>query len=62
MRSIATGAAPLAPSTHLFLKAVFGVQIIQGYSLTESCSAGIAMDPDDTEFGHVGAPVICVRF
>lgn len=36
MRNLSTGAAPLSPDTQNFLKVILGLDVVQGYGLTES--------------------------
>jgi len=52
-----SGGAPLSAETQEFLTVAFGVPILQGYGLTETCGAGSAMRQDDFTLGSVGGPV-----
>merc|ERR1711974_86793 len=61
VRFMVSGGAPLSSAAHLFLQACFGVPILQGYGLTETCGAGCAMMPDDHSQGTAGPPVPCVE-
>jgi long-chain acyl-CoA synthetase len=61
MRFMVSGGAPLSRSCHLFLQACFGVPLLQGYGLTETCGAGNVMMMDDRTQGTVGPPVPCVE-
>lgn len=51
IRFILTGGAPLAPETHQSLRAYLCCPILQGYGLTETCSATTMMDMDDRSTG-----------
>jgi len=59
MRFMVSGGAPLSPSAHLFLESCFGVPLLQGYGLTETCGAGTVMLMEDRSQGTVGPPVPC---
>ncbi|XP_065349419.1 fatty acid CoA ligase Acsl3 [Cloeon dipterum] len=56
VRMIMSGGAPLSPETHELIKMCLCVQVIQGYGLTETCSAATVMDMHDDSLGRVGAP------
>jgi long-chain acyl-CoA synthetase len=51
-----TGSAPLAPAVMDFLRAVFGVPVVEGYGQTENGASGTSTDPMDYTTGHVGVP------
>lgn len=55
-RRMVTGSAPLDPSLHQFLRAAFGIDILQGYGLTETYAAGTCQVPGDFSVGNVGGP------
>src|SRR3990167_656606 len=59
MRFMVSGGAPISPSAHLFLQSCFGIPLLQGYGLTETCGAGTVMLMDDRTQGTVGPPVPC---
>eukprot|EP00339_Tiarina_fusa_P021669 CAMPEP_0117046374 /NCGR_PEP_ID=MMETSP0472-20121206/32067_1 /TAXON_ID=693140 ORGANISM="Tiarina fusus, Strain LIS" /NCGR_SAMPLE_ID=MMETSP0472 /ASSEMBLY_ACC=CAM_ASM_000603 /LENGTH=650 /DNA_ID=CAMNT_0004758705 /DNA_START=75 /DNA_END=2027 /DNA_ORIENTATION=+ len=61
MRWMVSGGAPISATAHSFLTACFGVPLLQGYGLTESCGAGTVMQMDDHAQGTVGPPVPCVE-
>jgi len=61
VRFMVSGGAPLSSSAHLFLASCFGVPLLQGYGLTETCGAGTVMQLDDHSQGTVGPPVPCVE-
>jgi long-subunit acyl-CoA synthetase (AMP-forming) len=51
IRFILAGGAPLAPETHRCLRAALCCPVLQGYGLTETCSATTMMDMDDRSTG-----------
>ena len=58
IRSIVSGGAPLKSETHLFLSAIFGVPVIQGYGLTETCGIGTLQYPfEKLKTKNVGYPM-----
>jgi long-chain acyl-CoA synthetase len=59
VRFFLSGGAPLSPQTQRFLTIVFGLPVVQGYGLTETCCAGTLSLPGDTSTGSVGGPVPC---
>lgn len=59
MRIIVSGGAPLSKETHNFLKVCFGIPVVQGYGLTETCGGGTLQDSGEVETGRVGPPVSC---
>ena len=76
MRAIMSGGAPLSPSTHNYLRAVLGVDllqvldscssitrlsILQGYGLTETCACGSITSFEELSVGTVGPPVQAVQ-
>ncbi len=50
IRFILAGGAPLAPETHRCLRAALCCPVLQGYGLTETCSATTIMDMDDRSY------------
>ena len=54
-RGMISGAAPLDPSLHQFLRAAFGSDFIQGYGLTETYAIATAQLPGDLSSGNCGA-------
>lgn len=56
---VASGAAPLSKNNQMFLRACFGVQVVQGYALTETAGAGTLQAYDDPTFSNVGRPNMC---
>ncbi|XP_057366617.1 long-chain-fatty-acid--CoA ligase 4-like isoform X3 [Daphnia carinata] len=59
IRFILAGGAPLAPETHRCLRAALCCPVLQGYGLTETCSATTMMDMDDRSTGMTGGPLTC---
>jgi long-chain acyl-CoA synthetase len=57
VRFFLSGGAPLSPVTHRWLQIVYGVPVLQGYGLTETCCIGTLTSPADVVTGRVGAPV-----
>ncbi|KAI9725514.1 MAG: hypothetical protein M1828_003185 [Chrysothrix sp. TS-e1954] len=54
-----SGSAPLDPSLHQFLRAVFGNHFIQGYGLTESYAVSLVQLEGDLSPGNCGAVAPC---
>ncbi|KAJ4459590.1 putative Long chain acyl-CoA synthetase 7; peroxisomal [Paratrimastix pyriformis] len=50
------GSAPLSVAVASFLRVAMGCYILEGYGLTETCSAATAMVNDDNLVGTVGQP------
>ena len=59
LRLMATGSAPIAGHVMDFLRAVFGVPVLEGYGQTESSAIITLTLPDDLSVGHVGIPAPC---
>jgi len=57
IRLILSGGAPLSPETHEYIKITFGLPLVQGYGLTESCACACIMDNDDNSTGRSGTPL-----
>ncbi|KAI9655219.1 MAG: hypothetical protein M1831_004929 [Alyxoria varia] len=56
-----SGSAPLDPSLHQFLRAVFGTHVIQGYGLTESYAVSLCQGEGDLSSGTCGAVSPCTE-
>eukprot|EP00948_MAST-09A_sp_MAST-9A-sp1_P001934 g1934.t1 len=56
LKVMITGSAPISSRVMNFLRAVFGVPVVEGYGQTESAAIATATFPDDLSVGHVGAP------
>jgi long-chain acyl-CoA synthetase len=54
---ILTGSTPLSDEVMSFLRAAFGVPVIEGYGQTESAAVATITQPDDYTTGHVGIPL-----
>ena len=56
VRVIISGSAPLSPEVMSFLRAAFGVEVLEGYGATET-TAGLTITwGGDYTAGHVGPP------
>jgi long-chain acyl-CoA synthetase len=56
-----TGGGPISDDVQSFIRTAFGANLLQGYALTETCSAGCVQDPYDPDDLVVGGPVSCVE-
>ncbi|KAL6063087.1 medium-chain fatty acid-CoA ligase faa2 [Balamuthia mandrillaris] len=61
VRLIVSGGAPLGAATQEFIKICFCCPVLQGYGLTETCSAGCVTNAKDNALGQVGPPVLGVE-
>jgi len=57
MRFAITGGAPLSPETHDFIRVCLGLNLVQGYSLTETTCTGTCMLSGDLTTGKAGGPM-----
>ncbi|KAH9375907.1 hypothetical protein HPB48_012547 [Haemaphysalis longicornis] len=57
LKFMACGSAPLSNQTRRFVRACVCCQIVEGYGCTETSGAATIMDANDTNQGHVGAPL-----
>jgi len=57
IRLMLSGGAPLSPETHDYIRVAFGLPLVQGYGLTESCACACIMDNDDISTGKSGPPL-----
>eukprot|EP00092_Neocalanus_flemingeri_P033660 GFUD01036591.1.p1 GENE.GFUD01036591.1~~GFUD01036591.1.p1 ORF type:complete len:712 (-),score=115.95 GFUD01036591.1:595-2730(-) len=57
IRLMLSGGAPLSPETHEYIRITFGLPLVQGYGLTESCACACIMDNDDNSTGGSGTPL-----
>lgn len=58
-RVMVSGSAPLDPTLHQFLRAVFANDFFQGYGLTESYAVGLCQLRGDLSSGNCGAVMPC---
>jgi long-chain acyl-CoA synthetase len=56
-----TGGGPISPDVQNFIRVVFKTNLVQGYALTETCSAGTIQPAWSVENGVVGPPVKSVE-
>jgi len=56
-----SGGGPISGDVQTFIRTVFGMPLIQGYALTETCCAGTVQRTNDGRNGVVGAPVSSVE-
>ena len=61
IRVLASGAAPLSPELHKFLKVVFGVPVCQGFGMTENAAPALSQTLAYKGCGNVGGPVPCTE-
>ena len=52
-----SGGAPLSEATQEFIKHSLGVQVFNGYGLTETCGVATSNDYLDPVIGSVGGPM-----
>jgi long-chain acyl-CoA synthetase len=57
VRMMSSGASPISPDVFLFLRIVFGGDVLEGYGMTETACLITLTVPGDPTFGHVGAPI-----
>tara|TARA_R110000787_G_scaffold213378_3_gene322920 strand:- start:1420 stop:3081 length:1662 start_codon:yes stop_codon:yes gene_type:complete len=55
VRYAGTGSAPLAQSTFNWYRSL-GLELLEGYGMTEDCAVSHATDPGDVKLGYVGKP------
>jgi long-chain acyl-CoA synthetase len=56
LKYFVSGSAPLSADVQDFVRVCFGAPVLQGYGLTETCSAGCAQYKTDMNTGRVGGP------
>ncbi|EDV21206.1 uncharacterized protein TRIADDRAFT_50825 [Trichoplax adhaerens] len=61
VRLLVSGAAPLSPKVLLFLRAVLGVPVLEGYGQTEATAGTNLNVLGDPTVGHVGPPSMSVK-
>ncbi|KAH6560533.1 hypothetical protein BASA50_005083 [Batrachochytrium salamandrivorans] len=65
VRTIIIDSGRIDPDTLTSIRAMYGVNIIHGYSLAQSCAAGLATLPGDYTFpcgSHVGVPCSSIEY
>ena len=55
-RTMISGAAPLDPTLHRFLRAAFGTEIVQGFGMTETYAVSFVQLAGDYSVGNCGPP------
>ncbi|PWY86334.1 acetyl-CoA synthetase-like protein [Aspergillus sclerotioniger CBS 115572] len=60
-KMMVSGSAPLDPSLHQFLRVALGVDLIQGYGLTETYAMACAQSLTDLTAGNCGRLVPCTE-
>jgi len=61
MDFLLVGSAPLSPSTQEFIRVCLGINISQGYSMTETTCSGTCQPPGEPVVGLVGGPMAGVE-
>eukprot|EP01129_Flabellula_baltica_P014868 TRINITY_DN725_c0_g1_i1.p1 TRINITY_DN725_c0_g1~~TRINITY_DN725_c0_g1_i1.p1 ORF type:complete len:662 (-),score=170.38 TRINITY_DN725_c0_g1_i1:549-2534(-) len=61
LRLILSGGAPLSVKVAETLRGCFGIPVIQGYGLTETCGGGSVMELNDFTVGEAGPPIVSVK-
>lgn len=61
VKFMVTGAAPLSPEVHDFVRVVFGVEVLEGYGMTETCAMSTMLRAGDGTHGTVGVPMPCAE-
>eukprot|EP01129_Flabellula_baltica_P006201 TRINITY_DN2299_c0_g1_i1.p1 TRINITY_DN2299_c0_g1~~TRINITY_DN2299_c0_g1_i1.p1 ORF type:complete len:695 (-),score=137.67 TRINITY_DN2299_c0_g1_i1:172-2220(-) len=61
LRLILSGGAPLSAKVAETLRGCFGIPVIQGYALTETCGGGTVMELTDFSLGEAGPPIVGVK-
>lgn len=61
LRFCLSGGGPLNSDVQDFVCTCFGVPLVQGYGLTETCAGLTIQDTDDDRSGVAGVPVPCVE-
>nr|XP_040572319.1 LOW QUALITY PROTEIN: long-chain-fatty-acid--CoA ligase 4-like [Lepeophtheirus salmonis] len=56
VKLIISGGAPLSDEVHDFIRVCLGVDVLQGYGLTETTASATVMDINDISTGTVGPP------
>ena len=59
LRLGASGGGPLNADVQRFISTCFGIPLVQGYGLTETCAGLTLQDPEDDRAGIAGVPIPC---
>jgi len=59
LRLSASGGGPLNADVQDFISTCFGMPLVQGYGLTETCAGLTLQDPNDDRSGIAGVPIPC---
>ena len=57
LRVLLSGGAPLAPDCHNFCRTLLGINLLQGYGLTETAATACIPDGSDLSTERVGGPL-----
>ncbi|KAK3985780.1 hypothetical protein QBC44DRAFT_151835 [Cladorrhinum sp. PSN332] len=60
-RTMVSGSAQLDPDVHVFLRAAFGNNFVQGFGMTETYAVGTVQLPGDFTTGNIGPPCASVE-
>lgn len=61
VRHAISGGGPLNSDVQVFCTVAFGINLVQGYGLTETCAGLTIQDLDDTKTGIAGSLISCVE-
>jgi long-chain acyl-CoA synthetase len=56
-----TGGGPISADVQNFIRVAMHFNLVQGYGLTETCSAGTIQPADTMHDGVAGSPVACLQ-
>lgn len=62
LRIISSGSAPISSDDYIFLSCALGINIVNGYGLTETNAAACSSVPLDCTVGHCGPPMVFSEF
>jgi long-chain acyl-CoA synthetase len=61
LRMALSGGGPINAEVQEFCRVAFGIKLVQGYGLTETCAGGTVQAPDDYRNGVAGVPIPSVE-